>query len=397
MKPSSAQRPLRVVQLCAVDFTVKQFLLPLGEALRTAGYEVSFACTPGTYTPAIEARGFRFLPNPISRSGNVLHHARSLYRTWKLLRHEKPDVVHVHTPIAALLGRIAARLAGVPRIVYTAHGFYFHDQMKPWLRNTLVQLEKMGAAYGDYILTVSAEDQASAIQLGIAPPDRIETIYNGVDAAKRFNPEQYDAKSRLQIRERLGIPADAYVVGIVGRLVREKGFFELFDAAGQLVRNYPHLRILVVGDVLPSDYDGSKREVQDRIQALGLQDHVAFAGMVDDTAPYLAAMDAFTLPSYREGMPVSLLEAMAMALPAVATDVRGCREEVVHGETGWIVPAKDAQALANRVEWFLQHPQQAGEMGSLGRQRVLDKFTLPKVLAHQLEVYERLTRNLPAQ
>ncbi|MGI8907839.1 MAG: glycosyltransferase family 4 protein [Candidatus Sumerlaeaceae bacterium] len=387
--PQVQEHRLRVLQLCAVDFTAKQFLLPLAHALMNNGYDVDIACARGPYFDQIRDAGFNMIENPISRNANLLHHARSLRGTYKLIKRGKYHVVHVHTPIAALLGRIAARLAGVPVKIYTAHGFYFHDQMKPWLRRALITLEKIGSACGDFIMTVSKEDEQSAIRLGIASEGRVETIYNGVDV-ERFDPQRFAGIQRSDVRQSLGIPDDAYVIGIVGRLVREKGFFELFSAAKVIVGRYPHVRVLVVGDVLPSDYDGSKHEVHATLRELGIANHVVFAGMVDDTAPYLHAMDAFTLPSYREGMPVSLLEAMAMELPAVATDIRGCREEVVHGETGWLVPSKDASALADRLSWLVEHPAEAADMGRRGRARVLEHFDLAKVVAHELQIYNKL-------
>jgi glycosyltransferase involved in cell wall biosynthesis len=265
--------------------------------------------------------------------------------------------------------------------------------MKPWLRRALITLEKIGSACGNFIMTVSKEDEQSALKLGIARPGTVETIYNGVDV-ERFSPDRFTAAQRNELRQSLGIPADAYVIGIVGRLVREKGFFELFEAAKQIISAHPNVHVLVVGDVLPSDYDGSKHEVHARLRELGIADHVKFAGMVDDTAPYLHAMDAFTLPSYREGMPVSLLEAMSTALPCVATDIRGCREEIVNGKSGWLVPSKQSAPLAERLLWFIEHPTEATEMGRRARERVLQHFDLNKVVAHQLEIYRRLTAKL---
>ena len=291
-------RPIRVMQMCAVDFTVKQFLLPLATALRARGAEVIISCAKGPYYDDIVGAGFRFIDNPISRNANVLHHARSLWKTFRLLKSIKPDVVHVHTPVAALICRLAARLAGVPLIIYTAHGFYFHDGMKPWLRRALITLEKFGARCGHFIMTVSAEDQQAALQLGIAKANQVETIFNGVDTV-RFSRSRFSDENRNEIRGKYGIAPDAPVIGIVGRMVREKGFFELFRAARVILDKVPEARFMIVGDVLPSDYDGSKKEILQLVDSLNIRQAVAFTGLVDDTAPYLAAMDVFALPSYR--------------------------------------------------------------------------------------------------
>lgn len=382
-------RPLKILHMAAVDFTIRQFLLPLGEGLRAAGHEVVFASTPGPYRADIETAGFRFVANPVSRSLNAFAHAAATWRTWRLLRRERFDVVHVHTPIAALVGRLAARLAGVRLKIYTAHGFYFHDDMPARKRRLFVGLEKTGAACGDFIMTVSKEDEASALAAGVASPGAIETIYNGIDTV-HFDPARAGAADRAEVRSRLGIPEDAPVVGIVGRLVREKGFFELLDAAAILRLAHPETRWLVVGDVLPSDHDGIGAAFAERVAELGLDAHVIRAGLVKDTAPYLAAMDVFTLPSYREGMPISLLEAMSMGLPCVATDIRGCREEVVEGETGHLVPARNSVALAGAIGGLLSDSEKARRMGEAGRRRVLEVFDIRRVVAHQLQIYARL-------
>jgi glycosyltransferase involved in cell wall biosynthesis len=381
--------PVRVLQMCAVDFTARQFLQPLTAALEVEGYAVAMACARGPWFEELEAKGFRMVENPVSRSANVIEHGRSLWRTYRLLRREKIDVLHVHTPIAALVGRLAGWLARTPVIIYTAHGFYFHENSRPMTKRALVLLEKIGSACGDYIMCVSDEDRQAAISLGIARPEQVETIYNGVDTA-HYDPARFSEEQRAAIRAQSGIPPGAKVIGIMGRLVREKGFFEFFEAAAQVLKAHGDCWFMVVGDLLPSDYDGRRDELKLHVERMGVAGRTVFTGMVDDPAPPLSAMDIFCLPSYREGMPISLLEAMSMALPCVATDIRGCREEVVQGETGWLVPAKDAGALAERILWLLDHPGHASEMGAAGRRRVLELFDIRRVVDHQLEIYRRL-------
>lgn len=381
--------PVKILQMCAVDFTARQFLLPLTAALECEGFAVAISCGRGPWFEEMEQRGFRLVDNPVSRSANLVHHARSIRKTAQLLKRENVSVLHVHTPIAALVGRLAARIAGTPLVIYTAHGFYFHENSKPLVKAALVGLEKIGAACGDFIMTVSAEDRASAVKHGIAPPDRVETIYNGVDV-DHYNPERFCAEDRADYRTRLGIPTDAPVIGIMGRLVREKGFFEFFEAGAETLKYHPDTWFLVVGDLLPSDYDGRRDELKKHIEKLGVAERTVFTGMVNDPAPPLNAMDIFCLPSYREGMPISLLEAMAMELPTIATNIRGCREEVVDGETGWLIPARDSGQLADRMQWLLTNREEAGRMGQAGRRRVQEKFDIRGVVDHQVRIYKRL-------
>lgn len=387
---------MKILQMCAVDFTIRQFLLPLGTALKRAGHEVVFASAAGRYVPEIEAAGFRFLDNPVARSMNVASHAGAIWRTVRLLRRERFDVVHVHTPIAALVGRIAAKLAGVPVKIYTAHGFYFHDEMAARKRAIYVGMEKVGARCGDFIMTVSREDEEAALRLGIARAGEIETIYNGVDVG-HFDAARFSAEERARRRREARIPQDARVVGIVGRLVREKGFGELLDAFVEVSRKHPDVWLLVVGDVLESDRDGIKAEFLERAERAGVWGRIVLSGLVEDTAPWLAMMDLFALPSYREGMPVSLLEAMAMGLPAIATDIRGCREEVEAGVTGLLVPARDAGALALAMDEMLSDGTRMTAMGEAGRARVLAHFDIEKVVAHQIAIYGRLTGRIGRQ
>ncbi len=383
------KRPIRVLQMCAVDFTARQFLQPLTAALEVDGHVVAISCATGPWFKELEEKGFRMIENPVSRNANVLAHAKSFWRTWRLLQRERVDILHVHTPIAALVGRLAARAAGTPLVIYTAHGFYFHDNSRPLTKRALVWLEKIGAKCGDFIMTVSEEDRQAAIKLGIAKPDKVETIYNGVDTS-HYYAGRFSDTERAEYRATFGIPPSAQVIGIMGRLVREKGFFEFFEAAAEVIKVHPNCWFMVVGDLLPSDYDGKRDELTQHIERLGMTGRTVFTGMVDDPAPPLSAMDIFCLPSYREGMPISLLEAMAMELPAVATDVRGCREEVIDGETGWLIPVRDSVALTEKLIWFLDNPDEARRMGQAGRRRVMENFDIRGVVEHQLEIYRRL-------
>lgn len=335
--------------------------------------------------------------NPIDRSMNVLAHVVELWRTYRLLRRERFDVVHVHTPIAGLVGRIAAWAAGIPVKIYTAHGFYFHEGMPHSKRLFHIWLERLGAWFGDFIMTVSGEDEKAALELGIARPSQIETIHNGVDV-ERFDPALFPTQSRSEMRTRLQIPPGSVVVGFVGRLVREKGIVELVQAVAQLAKRFPQLQLLLVGDVLASDYDAGKNVALAEAEHLGIRNRLVLTGMVEDTRPYLAAMDVFCLPSYREGMPVSLLEAMAMARPCVATNIRGCREEIVHGQSGLLVPPRDVSSLVQAIERLVENPTFAEQLGREARRRVLEQFNERKVLAHQLALYRQLlAQKLPEE
>jgi glycosyltransferase involved in cell wall biosynthesis len=197
------------------------------------------------------------------------------------------------------------------------------------------------------------------------------------------------------VRGEFDLELNHKIVGFIGRIVREKGIVELIEAMSRVVSVAPDTRLLVVGDTLASDGDTvAKRCVQETIHRLGLEDKVRFAGMRDDIPRLLAAMDVFVLPSWREGMPRSIIEAMTMGLPIVATDIRGCREEVINGETGLLIPPKRSDQLADAILTLVLDPVAASKMGTRGRDRALKWFDESKVIERQVAAYDLLAQRL---
>jgi glycosyltransferase involved in cell wall biosynthesis len=379
---------MKVCQLCAVDFTLKNFLLPLIDGMQAAGWRVTAVCSDGPFLPALREQGYRIETVAIARSMNPVAALRSTIALIRLFRRERFDVLHVHTPVAALIGRIAGRIAGIPLIVYTAHGFYFHDQMPRWKRALFVALERFGGVFTDLLFSQSAEDAEQAVAERIVPRERVLAIGNGVDVS-RFDPEKVGAGGTA--RAELGIPADAFVVGMIGRQVREKGVAEFLDAAANLAQGLPQIWFLLVGERLASDHAGGIEEEFAAAKAV-LGDRLVAPGPRSDIPRMLAAMDLFCLPSWREGMPRTIIEAMMMARPVVATDIRGAREEVVAEETGLLVPTRAPDKLAAAIARFVLNPAWGAQLGQAGRQRALTLYDERKIVALQLERIARLAR-----
>ena len=387
-EPKENKRALRVLTLTTVDITLEKLLSPLIHALRDAGFTSECASSDGPHAAQLRAEGFQVHRIPLERRILTVRHAFALLRLIRLLRKREYDVVHVHTPVAQVLGRIAAKVTGVPIVLYTSHGFQFHDSRSWWARKIIIEIERRLARWTNVILTQSMEDAESAVQHGIGSRDQVIWIGNGVQL-ERFRPGPTD----MSVREEFNLEAHHRVVGFIGRIVREKGVVELIEAMSRVIARFPSAKLLIVGDTLSSDGDtAAKKIVHDAIRALELQEEVRFAGMRDDVPRLLRAMDVFTLPSWREGMPRSIIEAMATGLPVVATDIRGCREEVVHGETGLLVPPKRSDRLADAILTLISDPQRADEMGARGRQRALEWFDERKVVQRQISLYEQLAR-----
>ena len=378
---------LKVLQLASSDLTISKLLLPLIDCLREEGYQVSAACSDGPYARSLQAKGYTIHTLPLARTIAPWSTVRSIWKLYRLMTRERFDIVHVHTPVAAAVGRIAARLAGVPMVIYTAHGFYFHDRMAPMARRLTIWVEKLLGHTTDLLITQSQEDAVAAVREKIRPADRVGWIGNGVDI-QRFKP----VESSLAARRSFGLSEDDAIVGFVGRLVAEKGILDLLDALSVASETIPNLVLLVAGDsTTAGDRDrDTQMRVQTYVNRENLRFRTVFTGFIDDIERMMQALDVFVLPSYREGMPRSIIEAMASGKPVVATDIRGCREEVVQGETGLLVPVADVGALAQALVHVLSQPRMARDMGVRGRQRAQAAFDEQDVLARQVEAYRLL-------
>jgi glycosyltransferase involved in cell wall biosynthesis len=373
---------MKICQLCAVDFTLHHFLMPLMRAQRAAGHEVVGACARGALTPAIEAEGFRVIDIPIERSTNPAALLRAFFALHSLFRSERFDVVHVHTPIAALAGRPAARLAGVGRVAYTAHGFYFHEKMPAARRAFYIALEWFGGRFTDVLLTQAEEDAAAARRFGLCKGGVIEAIGNGSDPT-RFRPAMPGEDTRKRLRGELGAAADRPVFVMIGRLVAEKGYPELFRA----MKFARAAELWVVGERLTSDHAGSiDADIQTVKSDPDLSRRIKFLGYRADIPEILRSADAFVLPSHREGMPRSIIEAMLTGLPVVATDIRGSREEVIDGETGLLVPLFDETALGEALNKIANDAPLRAKMGAAGLARARALYDENKVIACQMRI-----------
>lgn len=376
---------LRVCQLCAVDFTLKHFLLPLIDGMQSHGWEVTAVCSDGPEIPGLRARGYTVDTITIARSLNVFKHAVSVVRLAFYFRQQRFDILHVHTPVAALVARVAAFLARVPVVVYTAHGFYFHDEMPSWKRRLFVFLERFAGHFTDLLFTQSAEDAETAVQERISPAADTLAIGNGVDAG-RFDPSVIG--DGLAMRCALGIPEEAFVIGIIARQVIEKGILEFLEAAIAAAGSNTEIHILMVGERLASDHAGDVEAELERAGA-ALGKRLVATGARRDIPELLAAMDVFCLPSWREGMPRTIIEAMMMGKAVIATDIRGSREEVVPGETGLLVPTRSPEALAEAFLTLAGDRQKVASMGLKGRERALVLYDEAQVVALQIRRIEQ--------
>ena len=369
---------MKILEVTNVDFAMHHFLLPLMRGLRARGHEVVGACAEGPLLEAPRAEGFRIEPIAMARSLHPLRQARALAQLVALIRAEKPDLVHAHMPISGLLGRTAARIAGVPRIAYTCHGFLFNQPGPAWRGRLALTLERAAGRITDTYLTVSEEEAADAKRLRIHP--RPVAVLNGRDPA-RF---AHDPAARARLRAELGAGEGDCVVIAISRLVRHKGFCELLAA---MADTPPNCVLWVAGERLASDHGEDLEPHFERAAAL-LGRRLVRLGYREDVPALLSAADVFTLPSHFEGLPMSIIEAMLAGLPVVATDIRGPREQVVPEETGLLVPPMQVEPLAVALSRLAGSAALRRSMGMAGRARARMRFDEAKVLRRTIALLE---------
>mgnify|MGYP006270765581 CR=1 FL=1 len=380
---------MKILHICAIAATADILLLPQINYLLSRNLSVEIACSPGKGVEKLQKQGYVVHPVQIERRISPLLNLKSIYELTKLIKQQQYDLVHVHTPIAAVLGRIAAKLAGVKAIVYTSHGLPFHDRSSAKEYALYSNVEKFAGLFTNLILSQNYEDIATVKKLGICPPEKIAYLGNGVDI-DRFNRARLDPNHQTQLRKFLGIPDSGnLIIGTVGRLTRKKGSGYLIEATAKLLPQFSNLHTLIIGSEASGDPEPIKAEMLEKIRTLGIENHVTFTGGRQDVPELLGLLDIFTLPTFtHEGLPRSIVEAMSMGLPVVATDIRGCREAVVHQETGLIVPPQDSQKLAEALSILLSDAQLRVAYGKASRQRVENEYD-ENIVFERLEKYYR--------
>jgi glycosyltransferase involved in cell wall biosynthesis len=368
---SSHSRRPRLVYILTVARTGPLFLGGFVKDLCASGFDVSFVSSPGPGFESITAEGASTYGVEMKREITPVYDLLSLWRLWMLLRKIRPDITNVGTPKAGFLGGLAAVLAGVPYRIYTMHCLRL-ETTKGWKRRVLWCAEWLSCRCAHHVYCVSPSLREQVIGLNLV--DKAKTSVaangtcNGIDS-DRFAPTQERVGEALCLRAKLGIDPGAMVVGFVGRLTRDKGIPELYEAFSLLRARFPDLRLLLVGDYESGD------AVPNNIRArLDADPTVVRIGWVADPAPYYRVMDVLAMPSHREGIGLVSLEAQASRVPVVTTSATGARDSVVSGITGLCAPVGDAAALADAIARLLQDSSLRGQMGDAARDWVVRMF-----------------------
>jgi len=368
------------------------------------GWESSLATGPalgpeGSLEPECLATGVRMLRVPeLVRELSPVSDARAFHRLCAVFKKERPHIVHTHTSKAGIIGRMAAQRVGVPIVVHTPHGHVFHSYGSRLKSRLFIAAERHCATMADRLVALTETERQEHLELGVGAARNWRVIHSGVD----FAPFEAAREDREATRRELGIPPSACVIGTVGRLVPIKGQTFLIDAFSRVAAGHDGLHLLLVGDgelreqliaqahghgLHVAEHASGSRQQQATSAARGT---VHFTGLRRDVPRLMSAMDVFTLPSLNEGMGRVLVEAMAMELPCIASRVSGIPDVVQDGETGWLVPARDPEALANAMVAAIQDPGRAQNMGAWGRRRVVPAFGVERMVEKLEALYREL-------
>jgi glycosyltransferase involved in cell wall biosynthesis len=321
-----------------------------------------------------EQAGARVVALPgLSREISPLRDAVAVFRLARLIRQVRPTILHTHTAKAGTVGRVAALLAGdarPPIVVHTFHGHVLRGYFGTAKSTVFRVLERLLATVTTVLVAVSPEVRDDLVQLGVAPAEKFAVVRLGIELEQRVASDV----PRDEVRRRLGIPRERFVVGWIGRMTGVKQTQDLLVALAELRARDVDAGLLVVGD--GPDRAGFERRARD----LGLVRHCLFLGYQENVAPWYAAMDAVALPSGNEGTPVTVIEALAGGKPVVAYAVGGVPDVVREGVDGFLVEPGDAVAMAERLARLAADPELGRSLGAAGRERVLERYGVGRLL-----------------
>ena len=340
------------------------------------GHEVTLATgfSPGREGKLLENGEYGSFPvvefPDLVREISPWHDLKAYFALKNYFKKHKFDVVHTHSSKAGIIGRLAARAAGVPVVVHTVHGQAFHPYQSCLKNRLYIFLERFAAGYCDKIYAVAQAmiDQCTAAK--VAPPEKYMVVYSGMDTAAFDRAER-----NAGLRAKLGIPADAYTVVTVARLFAQKGYEYVIPAAEKVLAGHPDTHFLFVGD--GPMYD----ELTAGLRAKNIAGNFHFAGLVPpaEVASYIAQADTLWHLSLHEGLPRAVVQALAVGIPAVGFALDGTPEVIIDGETGFLTAAEDVDAVAAATEKLLADPQLRADLGSAGKRRVLAQFDWRKM------------------
>lgn len=379
-------RKVKICYVASVDITLRFILLNHMKFLIGQGYDVCAVCSQGKWLKDVEKEGVKIKTIEIKRKISPVADLIALFKLYSYFKKEKFDIVHTHTPKPEIYAQIAAKLAGVPIIIDTLHGLDLPADVSYFGKKIFFLLKKIAAKCSNLIFSVNKKNIETIVNEKICDPSIIKYFGNGIDT-QRFNPSRFSKEFINRKKTEVGIDPKKKIIGIVARLVEEKGYLDLFDAFKIVLEKFPDSMLLIVGPLEPEKKDAIDPVV---VKNYGIEKNVIFLGERADVDEVYPLMDIFVLPSHREGLPYTILEASSTGKPVVTTNVGGCPEAVDDRKTGLLVPTKNSGELAEAIIYLLSNPGEIVRMGEEGRKKVLEQFD-EKIVFNRIKIeYLRL-------
>lgn len=382
---------MKIVFLSHLDMNLYLFRLPIMQELVKQGHEVVALCPEGDYFARFAAHGINAQSYDISRKSlNPFREIATIYRIARCLRVLRPDIMQTFTMKPNVYGAIAAKIAGVPCTICSVTGlgsFYIQQGFKTFaLRMLIESLNKLAFHFAKAVVFQNKDDLQLYYDKGLVSKSKAVLIKgSGINPAL-FARDSVSIDDVRRYKDELGIASDDVVVLMIARAIAHKGVVEYYQAAKKLQASLPHVRFLFVGDVDNGNIAPLSHEF------LRSNSAVHWLGKREDIFELLACADIFVLPSYREGIPRTLLEAGSMALPIVTTDAVGCREVVDDGRNGFLVPVGDSELLAQKIAALASDSTLREAFGHASRKKILAEFSVNAIVAQHLALYERQLR-----
>jgi glycosyltransferase involved in cell wall biosynthesis len=383
--------PIKVCQIITrlIVGGAQETVLHIGELLPKDQFQVSVISGPqtgseGSLIEECQAKGIPLTILPeLVREVNPGKDIKAIWRLYRFLREGKFDIAHTHSSKAGVLGRMAARLAGIPVIVHTVHGWSFHESMPAITKQAYVLLERLSALYTDQLIVVTQRDIDKGLNAGVSSPEKYKLIRSAIPL-NIFDPAAYDKQT---VRCELGIPSEALVLGNVGRFSPQKNPLTWIKVAGRVSRELPDCFFLLVGDGPLRD------QVEMEIKAEGIFNRTLLTGLRRDVPQMMKAMDVFLLTSLWEGLPRVLPQAMSMGLPIVSSRVDGSAEVILDGENGYLYNANDIVGMSQTCISLLKDKSHREKIGEAGMKTAHLEFDVREMIIQIEMLYGGLSRD----
>jgi len=381
---------MKILYVTRVPTTATHFIFPLAKKLRERGNIVEFTFGPGLGLKDVEELGFPFTilsMNKMSRSfGNI----RVINQLSRIIKDGHYDVVHTYSPVMGMYGRLAAYKAKAPVVIHSVIGSMLAPGVPLSHRLMFLTTELISSRLIDLFITLNDEDARAMVRYRMTYSDKVVSLkYEyGVDLNK-FNPEIIDKTRLEEARKKYRLQDGTPVIGFVGRMIGAKGILDLFEAYRYLRAKGTKVKLLFLGEVISTDNDKKSYELlKSLVKESGFENDVIFLGMQENVPFYISLMDVVVHPTHSEGFPRIPVEAGAMRKPSICTAVSGANVAIEEGKTGFIVPIKNIERLAEAIQKIISNPVLIQNMGNAARQRVVELFDQTKIVDQQIQIYK---------